>query len=166
MIPEEESVRLFVSIGRNRKVFPREILALISAKTQVSRDDVGAIRILDNYSFVQVRNTAADTLIEALNGQNFRGRTLTVNYARARREEDTPANEEMPEGTSAVSGEASSVPEAVFGETSAVPEETSFEETSIAEPGISDEAPDEDEASEETPTEGEGQGSQGEGSGD
>jgi hypothetical protein len=163
MIPEEESVRLFVSIGRNRKVFPREILALISAKTQVSRDDVGAIRILDNYSFVQVRNTAADTLIEALNGQNFRGRTLTVNYARARREEDAPANEEMPEG--AVSG-ASSVPEAVFGETSAVPEETSSEETSMAEPGISDDSPDEYETSEETPTEGEDQDSQGEGSGD
>jgi hypothetical protein len=89
IIPEEESVRLFVGIGRNRKVFPREILGFINAKTEVSRDDIGSIRILDNYSFVQVRTSAADTLIQALNGQNFRGRTLTVNYARARREEET-----------------------------------------------------------------------------
>jgi hypothetical protein len=88
MIPEEESSRLFISIGRNRKVFPREILGLIDAKTQVSKDDVGLIRILDNYSFVQVRNSAADTIIQALNGQNFRGRTLTVSYARPRREEE------------------------------------------------------------------------------
>ncbi|MDR2663373.1 MAG: DbpA RNA binding domain-containing protein [Treponema sp.] len=89
---EAESVRLFISIGRNRKVFPREILALVNAKARVSRDDIGVIRILDNYSFVQVRTGAADTVIQALNGQHFRGRTLTVNYARSRREgeEETP----------------------------------------------------------------------------
>ncbi|GHV38012.1 RNA-binding protein [Spirochaetia bacterium] len=94
-LPEEESRRLFISIGRNRRVFPREILGLINAKTGVSRDDIGAIRILDNYSFVQVRDSVADEIIEALNGKPFRGRTLSVNYARARkdgedREEDSP----------------------------------------------------------------------------
>jgi hypothetical protein len=83
-IPEEESVRLFISIGRNRKVFPREILGLINSKTEVSKNDIGLIRILDNYSFVQVRTTVADEIIGALNNQNFRGRTLTVNYARPR----------------------------------------------------------------------------------
>jgi hypothetical protein len=86
-LPEEESRRLFISIGRNRRVFPREILGLISSKTAVSRDDIGAIRILDNYSFVQVRDSAADAIIEALNGKPFRGRTLSVNYARARKED-------------------------------------------------------------------------------
>jgi hypothetical protein len=86
-LPEEESRRLFISIGRNRRVFPREILGLINAKTSISRDDIGAIRILDNYSFVQVRSSVADEIIEALNGKPFRGRVLTVNYARARRED-------------------------------------------------------------------------------
>ncbi|MDR1373942.1 MAG: DbpA RNA binding domain-containing protein [Treponema sp.] len=81
-LPEEESARLFFSIGRNRKVFPRELLQLISTKTTVSRGDVGTIRILDNYSFVQVRSSAADEIMTALNGTSFRGRTLTVNYAR------------------------------------------------------------------------------------
>jgi len=91
VLSEEESVRLFLSIGRNRKVFPREILALVNAKAKVARDDIGMIRILDNYSFVQVRNSVADAVIQALNGQNFRGRTLTVNYARRREgEEDLP----------------------------------------------------------------------------
>jgi hypothetical protein len=74
-LPEKDSIRLFISIGRNRRVFPREIMGLITAKTQVSREDIGIIRILDNYSFVQVRRTAADTIIEALNGILFRGRT-------------------------------------------------------------------------------------------
>jgi hypothetical protein len=85
---EDESVRLFISIGRNRRVFPREILGLIGAKTAVSKDDIGLINILNNYSFVQVRNSVAEEIIDALNGINFRGRTLAVNYARSRKEED------------------------------------------------------------------------------
>jgi len=91
---EEESKRLFFSIGRSRRVFPREILGLINAKTSVAREDIGVIRILDNYSFVQVRDTAAEAIIEALNGIVFRGRPLTVNYAKSRSEQDQNHTEE------------------------------------------------------------------------
>jgi hypothetical protein len=86
---ENESTRLFFSVGRSRRVFPREILGIINTKTTVPREDIGVIRILDNYSFVQVRNSAAEKIIEALNGMNFRGRPLTVNYARSNKDEDT-----------------------------------------------------------------------------
>jgi hypothetical protein len=96
VLPEEETVRLFIGMGRSRRVFPREILGLIMSKTQVSRDDIGAIRIFDNYSFVQVRTAAADGIIEALNGKPFRGRSLVVNYARNRKDERSQA-EERPE---------------------------------------------------------------------
>jgi len=100
LLSEEESARLFISIGRNRKVFPREILALINAKAKVAREDIGAIRVLDNYSFVQIRTSAADAVIQTLNGQSFRGRTLTVNYARSRREgEEDDAQPDTPSET-------------------------------------------------------------------
>jgi hypothetical protein len=87
-LPEEEARQLFINIGRSRRVFPREILGLIYGKASVSREDIGSIRILDNYSFVQARDSVADTIIEALNGKTFRGKVLTVNYARPRREEE------------------------------------------------------------------------------
>jgi hypothetical protein len=87
-LPEDESTRLFINIGRNRRIFPREILGLIGAKTSVSKDDIGTITILNNYSFVQVRNSVAAELVETLNGLSFRGRTLAVNYAKARKGED------------------------------------------------------------------------------
>jgi hypothetical protein len=86
-LAEEESRRLFISVGRNRRVFPREILGLIATRAQVAREDIGIIRILDSYSFVQVRDTVADKIIEALNGTMFRGRSITANYARLKREE-------------------------------------------------------------------------------
>ena len=92
-LAENESIRLFFSVGRSRRVFPREILGLINTKTAIPREDIGAIRILDNYSFVQVRTTVAEKIIEALNGLDFRGRPLTVNYARSRRDEENSSAE-------------------------------------------------------------------------
>jgi hypothetical protein len=92
-LAEEESKRLFFSIGRSRRIFPREILGLINTKTAIPKEDIGAIRILDNYSFVQVRDTQAERIIEALNGMIFRGRPLTVNYAKSRRDEENAACE-------------------------------------------------------------------------
>jgi hypothetical protein len=85
-LAEEDSVKLFFSVGRSRKVFPREILGLIISKTSVAKEDIGAIRILDNYSFVQVRNTIAGDIINSLNGTMFRGRPLVVNFARVRKD--------------------------------------------------------------------------------
>jgi hypothetical protein len=87
-LSSEESKWLFFSAGRSRRVFPREILGLINTKTAIPREDIGAIRILDNYSFVQVRDTIAEKIIEALNGLSFRGRPLMVNYAKSRKNED------------------------------------------------------------------------------
>ncbi|MDR0997846.1 MAG: DbpA RNA binding domain-containing protein [Treponema sp.] len=94
-LPEEESRQLFINIGRSRRVFPREILGLIYGKASVSREDIGSIRIMDNYSFVQARDSVADTIIEALNGKSFRGKVLTVNYARPRREEEDDDTEDQ-----------------------------------------------------------------------
>ena len=83
-LPEEESIKLFISIGKNRRLFPKEIITLIMTKTQTPREDIGHFRILDNYSFVQVRDTKADEIIKALTGLKFRGRTLSVNFAKTK----------------------------------------------------------------------------------
>ena len=102
-LPEDESTRLFISIGRNRRVFPREILGLIGAKTSVSKEDIGIITIMNNYSFVQVRNSVAAELMDTLNGISFRGKTLAVNYARTRKEEDdSPGSDAMDDDAYAV----------------------------------------------------------------
>ncbi|MDR1868808.1 MAG: DbpA RNA binding domain-containing protein [Treponema sp.] len=92
-LPEEESKRLFISIGKNRRLYPREVITFIMSKTSTAREDIGSIRILDNYSFVQVRDTKADEIIETLNGMKFRGRTLTVNFAKPRSEVDENRSE-------------------------------------------------------------------------
>ena len=67
--------RLFVSIGRNRRVQPDDLAELISNSVAVQRSDLGEIRVLDSYSFVEV---------PALSGTSFKGRRITVDFARAR----------------------------------------------------------------------------------
>ncbi|MDR1840229.1 MAG: DbpA RNA binding domain-containing protein [Treponema sp.] len=89
VLPEEESKKLFISIGKNRRLFPRDIITLIMSKTSAAREDVGVIKILDNYSFVQVRDTRTEEIIKALNGLKFRGRSLTVNYAKPKNSENS-----------------------------------------------------------------------------
>lgn len=73
---------IFVSAGRNRRVHARDLVTLFTSTDDVSRDDIGQIKVLDNYSFVEIEASKAKQAIEALNGTDFRGRKLTVNYAR------------------------------------------------------------------------------------
>lgn len=73
---------LFFSMGKNRKIFPRDWSALICGFPDFSKEDIGEIKILDNYSFVEVTSEKAQKLIEQLNGLDFKGKKLTVNYAR------------------------------------------------------------------------------------
>jgi hypothetical protein len=134
-LADEDSRKLFINIGRNRRVFPREILGLINAKTATPKEDIGAIRILDNYSFVQVRDTVADAIIEALNGQSFRGRILTVSYARARREDGGGEDQEG----FGLAAEARTEPEAAeYRDSGAADDEYGADKESLTDGGADD----------------------------
>ena len=76
--------RLFVSVGRNRRVRPEDLTSLISASVPVERSEFGAIRILDSYSFIEVPEGVAEETIAALSGTSFKGRRITVDFARSK----------------------------------------------------------------------------------
>lgn len=79
---EAVSSTIFISIGRNRRVFPRDLIALVSQIAGVDRDCIGEIRVLDNYSFVQLFKEDAEHAIQCLNEYEYRGRRLAVSYSR------------------------------------------------------------------------------------
>jgi len=78
----EEGVTLFIGIGKNRKVYPKDLIHLFINTGKIERNHIGEIRILDNYAFITIEKKSADKAIENLNGINYRGRNLTVNYAK------------------------------------------------------------------------------------
>lgn len=85
-IPEENAEVVFVSIGRNRRVFPRDLVGLFISVAGIEKERIGDIRVLSNYSFVQLFKEDAQKAISALNGHVYRGRALGVSYSKQRPE--------------------------------------------------------------------------------
>lgn len=80
---------IFIGVGRNRRVFPRDLLGILINVANIDRERIGDIRVLANYSFVQLYAEDADNAIKALNGYEYRGRPLSVSYSRQRGEESS-----------------------------------------------------------------------------
>lgn len=95
-IDEALATTIFVGIGRNRRVYPRDLVGLLISVAGLDRDRIGDIRVLANYSFVQLFTEDADKAINALNGYDYRGRKLSVSYSRQKgeglEEESIPSN--------------------------------------------------------------------------
>ncbi|MEM5948383.1 DEAD/DEAH box helicase [Spirochaetia bacterium 38H-sp] len=73
---------IFIGAGKNRKIFPGDIKNLLISLEGVKESDIGNIRIMDNYSFAEVNETIIDKVVESLNGIEFKGKKLTVNYGK------------------------------------------------------------------------------------
>lgn len=93
-IPESEAEVVFVSIGRNRRVYPRDLVGLFIGVAGIEKERIGDIRVLANYSFVQLFKDDAEKAINTLNGHVYRGRALSVSYSR-----QTPEAEGTAAGT-------------------------------------------------------------------
>jgi RNA recognition motif-containing protein len=85
-----ESATLFVSAGRKRHFYPRHLLELF-AGAGIPRESIGEIRLFDNYTFVQILAEDAQAAVSSLDGALFKGRKLTVNFARKKDESEEPA---------------------------------------------------------------------------
>lgn len=79
---ETSTTTVFVSIGRNRRIQARDLITFFTSADGVTQDDIGPVKILDNYSFVEVANEKAQAAVDELNGKELRGRKLTVSFAR------------------------------------------------------------------------------------
>ena len=79
---DENSTTLFFSIGKNRRVFPKDLARYVTTTLSIDPSELGNIKVLDSYSFIDISTSHADKAVNMLNGQEFRGRKLTVNYAR------------------------------------------------------------------------------------
>ena len=76
---------LFVSIGKNRRVFPKDLIKHFADRLGIDSEEIGAVKILDNYSFIEIPALHADRAIKELNETEFRGRKIAVNHARKKR---------------------------------------------------------------------------------
>ena len=110
-IDPDKATSIFISIGKNRRVYPRDLVGLIVAVGGIDRERIGDIKVLANYSFVQLYTEDAQTAIDKLNGYDYRGRKLAVSFSRQKSDaegeaaEDTTAEEQVPADETAYSQE-------------------------------------------------------------
>lgn len=81
-IDPSKAAVIFISIGKNRRVYPRDLVGLLISVAGIERDRIGDIRVLANYSFVQLFAEDAEKVINSINGYDYRGRKLAVSYSR------------------------------------------------------------------------------------
>ena len=75
---------IFVGLGRNRHFFAKDLVGLLCSVAELDRDRIGDIRVLSNYSFVQLFADDAEKAIAKLNGYEYRRHPLSVSYAQQR----------------------------------------------------------------------------------
>lgn len=82
---------IFIGVGRNRRVFPRDLVGLLVNVAGLDRERIGEIRVLTNYSFIQLFAEDCEKVIAALNNYDYRGRKISVSYSKFRDDEEKPS---------------------------------------------------------------------------
>ena len=77
-----EFSKLFVNVGRNRRVYPKELVELFMSRLGLDRSQIREVKVLESYSFVELDSSAAERAIAELSGTELNGRKLAVNHAR------------------------------------------------------------------------------------
>ncbi len=70
--------RLWVGGGRKLKVRPGDIVGALTGETGITGTEIGAIRITDRYSLVDVPEPKADMIVAALRATTIKGKRLLV----------------------------------------------------------------------------------------
>jgi ATP-dependent RNA helicase DeaD len=70
--------RLYIGAGRQDRVRPQDLVGAIAGETHLRGDQIGAIRIFDRFSLVEVPADAVDQVIDAMRATTIRGRKASV----------------------------------------------------------------------------------------
>jgi ATP-dependent RNA helicase DeaD len=85
----EDVARLFIGAGREAGIRPGDLVGAITGEAGITSRDLGAIEIADRFSLIEVPDSMADAIIEALRATTIRGRKVSV-----RRDRVSPASKQ------------------------------------------------------------------------
>lgn len=77
-------VRLFMTIGRQQNITPRDLVKIISDETGIPTKSIGDLSIFDKFSFVEIPEDLAYRVIYTLDHLMVKGRKISVQLARAK----------------------------------------------------------------------------------
>jgi ATP-dependent RNA helicase DeaD len=78
-------VRFFLGVGRQHKVAPKDIVGAIAGETGIPGKAIGAIRILDSYSFVEIPKEHAQDVYTIMKERTIRNQPTGIEPASGKR---------------------------------------------------------------------------------
>ena len=81
---EQGMARLFINIGRNHGVLPKDIIGSIAGETGIPGKLIGKIDIYDKYTFVEVPNDCAKKVLDIMKDNTIKGKTINIEPANSR----------------------------------------------------------------------------------
>jgi len=72
--------RMFINLGKMDNFFPNELISLLNKNTR-GRIELGRIDLMQKFSFFEVEEKEAGTVLKALNRANWNGRKVSVEIA-------------------------------------------------------------------------------------
>jgi ATP-dependent RNA helicase DeaD len=82
---EPGMVRFFLSVGRIHQVAPKDIVGAIAGETGIPGKAIGAIRILDSYSFVEIPREHATEVYTIMKDRTIRNQPTGIEPASGKR---------------------------------------------------------------------------------
>jgi len=79
---EIEYADMYINIGKDKKVFPNNLLQFICGNMSIKPSQVKNIRIFESYSFFKVPKELQDKVIISLSVKKFRGKSIIVNLGK------------------------------------------------------------------------------------
>ncbi len=76
--PKGDVARVYVGAGRSAGVRPQDLVGAIAGETRLRGNDIGAIRIFDKFSLVEVPSDSVDHVIDAMSAATIRGKRAAV----------------------------------------------------------------------------------------
>ena len=78
----QKMVRIRIGFGRMSGVRPADLVGAIANEAGISGKDIGNIEMRNGFSLVEIPETSADAVIDALEGAKIRGQRVTVSRDR------------------------------------------------------------------------------------
>jgi len=76
--------RIHIALGRKSNIRPADIVGAIANESGISGKAIGKIELGNGFSIVEVPESSADTVIEALSGAKIRGQRVSARRERPR----------------------------------------------------------------------------------
>lgn len=82
---EKGMVRMFINIGKNKRIRPQDVVGAIAGETSISGKNIGEIDIFDNYTFVEIPEEYADEVLSIMSKNTIKGNKINIEPAKGKK---------------------------------------------------------------------------------